>query len=86
MNYIVIENSSRDKDRPNYSVLGRFKTLRNAEKAIKDDALGSVDGSGALPFDPDPEWGNDCIIAKIEKIVRPAPYSSRVSVRLIDQR
>jgi hypothetical protein len=82
--YIVIENSSRDNDSPNYEVLGTYKTRRKAEKAIIENALECVTDED-IGTEPNRNWGSDCIIAKIESVVRPAPYAPRVMIDLITQ-
>ncbi len=83
MKYIVVENNSRDADHPNYDVMGIYSTINKARQAIKDSAIDCVD-DGDIGKYPDPMWGSDCIIAKVEQTVRPAPYASKIVVELLE--
>ena len=82
MSFIVIENHSRDKDKPEYEVMGIYKSLKLARKAICRNAMNCIADKDEVTVEPDTEWGSDCIIAEIVQTVRPAPFAKEVAIYL----
>lgn len=85
MSFVVIENHSRIKDKPNYEVMGVYDTLKLARKAICRNAMKDIADKDEITVEPDTNWGSDCIIAEIVQIVRPAPFAKEVAIQLIEK-
>ena len=81
--YIVLENSSKS-DTPNYTVFGSFKSIPEARKAIKADAMQYVD-DWAIEDLNGSDWGNQYTIAKVVSVLRVQPKAS-VSIILKNEK